>query len=120
MTYKDTRDIAYIEEIVRAAYMAGELERLALERVNAARAANGISIEGVEIRTTDLAKFLRGKGYSGWIDYAADVIAIENCRNNPITLKAKTEPVGRQREVGGCYDRLAKKPTSKGQHISMF
>lgn len=120
MTYKDTRDMARVKEVVLAAYMAGELERLALKRVNAARAANGISIENIEIRSTDLTKFLIEKRYSGWIDYTADVIAIENCRNNPMIRKVKPEPAGRQREVGGCYDRLAKKPTSKGRHISMF
>lgn len=120
MTYKDTRNIARVKEAVLAAYMAGELERLALEEFNETQAANRISIESVEIRTTDLTKFLKGKGYSGWSDYATDIRTIDYCEKHPMIRKTKSEPAGKQRQVGGCYDRLAKKPTSKGQHISMF
>ena len=120
MTYKDKRDMAHVEQAVQAAYMAGELERLALQRVTVVRAANGISIEDVEIKSTDLTKFVKEKGYTGWKDYVADIIAIENCRNNPVTLIAKPEPVRRQREFGGCYERMVRSITSKRKYVSMF
>ena len=120
MKYRNTRDETYAREAVLASYMAGDLEKLALERVTALHAAKRISTEDIEVRREDLMRFLKEKGYSSWQDYTTDIRAEHNCRNNPVTLTPKPKPIMRQRGIGACYDRLIRSETSRRRHMPMF